>query len=192
VAREREGKRVSVIAVSGMAFDLITPRGRMMATVLLGIAEFEHDLISERAKSGLAVVKARGRVLGRQPGQRPKSGRLALKVLALLAEGRSYRLIGRELGLSKNTVADIVKRHRNLAPGRRYLNGVHGPSRLGVLRLRSTEQERRPLSQPRDLCDCRDVNAAALSPDKVRVPHAAMSNVHQDPELTRSECRPCR
>jgi putative DNA-invertase from lambdoid prophage Rac len=26
--------------------------------------------------------------------------------------GRSYRLIGRELGLSKNTVADIVKRAR--------------------------------------------------------------------------------
>jgi putative DNA-invertase from lambdoid prophage Rac len=33
-------------------------------------------------------------------------------VLALVAQGRSYRLIGRELGLSKNTVADIVKRSR--------------------------------------------------------------------------------
>jgi len=39
---------------------------------------------------------------------------LAPKVvaLALVAKGRSYRLIGREVGLSKNTVADIVKRHR--------------------------------------------------------------------------------
>ncbi|MFB8482799.1 helix-turn-helix domain-containing protein [Klebsiella michiganensis] len=27
------------------------------------------------------------------------------------AEGRSYRWIARELGISKNTVADIVKRH---------------------------------------------------------------------------------
>jgi putative DNA-invertase from lambdoid prophage Rac len=50
--------------------------------------------------------------LGRQPGQRPKSDRLAPKVVALFAKGRSYRLIGREVGLSKNTVADIVKRHR--------------------------------------------------------------------------------
>jgi len=33
-------------------------------------------------------------------------------VLALAAQGRSFRLIGRELGLSKNTVADIVKRAR--------------------------------------------------------------------------------
>ena len=98
--------------MSGMTFDLTTPYGRMMATLLSGIAEFEHDLISERVKSGLAAAKARGRVLGRQPGQRPKSDRLAPRVLALVAEGRSYRLIGRELGLSKNTVADIVKRHR--------------------------------------------------------------------------------
>ena len=37
---------------------------------------------------------------------------LAPKVLALIAQGRSYRLIGREVGLSKNTVADIVKRNR--------------------------------------------------------------------------------
>ena len=110
--RELEGRRVSIIAMSGMTFDLTTPYGRMMATFLSGIAEFEHDLISERVKSGLAAAKARGRVLGRQTGQRPKSDRLAPRVLALVAEGRSYRLIGRELGLSKNTVADIVKRHR--------------------------------------------------------------------------------
>jgi transposase-like protein len=34
------------------------------------------------------------------------------KVLTLVTKGRSYRLIGRELGLSKNTVAGIVKRSR--------------------------------------------------------------------------------
>jgi DNA-binding CsgD family transcriptional regulator len=37
-------------------------------------------------------------------------------VLALVAQGRSYRLIGRELGLSKNTVAGIIKRHRSGPP----------------------------------------------------------------------------
>jgi hypothetical protein len=52
------------------------------------------------------------RHIGRRLGQRPKSDRLAPKVLALVAQGRSYRLIGRELGLSKNTVAEIVKRDR--------------------------------------------------------------------------------
>ena len=109
---ELEGRRVSVIAVNGMAFDLATPHGRMMATLLAGFAAFERELLQERIRSGIAAAKARGKRLGRQRGQRPKSDRLAPKVLALVAQGRSYRLIGRELGLSKNTVADIVKRSR--------------------------------------------------------------------------------
>lgn len=110
--KELEARRVSVVALHGMTFDLATPHGRMMATVLAGIAEFERELIQERIRSGIAAAKARGKRLGRQPGQRPKSDRLAPQVVALVAKGRSYRLIGREVGLSKNTVADIVKRHR--------------------------------------------------------------------------------
>lgn len=117
--RELEARRVSVVAMSGMTFDLASATGRMMATVLAGIAEFERELLRERVRSGLAAARARGRVLGRQAGQRPKSDRLAPKVLALIEAGRSYRLIGRELGLSKNTVADIVKRHRKPSVGSR-------------------------------------------------------------------------
>ena len=113
--RELESWKVSVIAMSGMTFDLSTPHGRMMATFLSGIAEFERDLISERVKSGLAAAKARGKKLGRQQGQRPKSDRLAPKVVALVDEGRSYRWIARDLGISKNTVMDIVKRTRDVA-----------------------------------------------------------------------------
>jgi len=101
-----------------MAFDLATPHGRMIATVLAGIAEFERELIQERIRSGIAAAKARGKRLGRQPGERPKSDRLAPKVLALVAQGRSYRLVAREVGLSKNTVAGIVKRDRTAATKR--------------------------------------------------------------------------
>lgn len=101
--------------MNGMAFDLSTPHGRMLATFLSGIAEFERDLISERVKSGLSATKARGKKLGRQPGQRPKADRLAPMVLALMNEGRSYRWIARDLAISKNTVADIVKRNRRNA-----------------------------------------------------------------------------
>ncbi len=116
--RELESRRVSVVALSGMTFDLSNAAGRMMATVIAGIAEFERDLMGERIKSGLAAAKAQGRRLGRQAGQRPKSDRLGPRVLALAAQGRSYRLIGRELGLSKNTVAAIVKRAREAAPAK--------------------------------------------------------------------------
>jgi DNA invertase Pin-like site-specific DNA recombinase len=110
--RELEARRVSVVAMNGMTFDLATATGRMFATLLAGISEFERDLLRERVRSGLAAAKARGQALGRQAGQRPKSDRLAPKVLALIDAGRSYRQVGRELGLSKNTVAGIVKRQR--------------------------------------------------------------------------------
>lgn len=105
--KELETSRVSVIAMNGLAFDLSTPHGHMMTTIIAGIAEFERELIRELIRSGIAAAKARGKHLGRQPGQRAKSDRLAPKVLALVAAGRSYRLVGRELGLSKNTVAEL-------------------------------------------------------------------------------------
>lgn len=109
------GWKVSVVAMNGMTFELDTPHGRMMATMLAGIAQFERDLLSERVKSGLAAARARGKKLGRQPGQRPKSDKLTPKVLQAVSEGRSYRWIARDLGISKNTVTDIVKRHRQTA-----------------------------------------------------------------------------
>ena len=103
---------MSLAAINGMTFELNRPHGRMMATLLAGIAQFERDLLSERVKSGLAAARARAKKLGRQPGQRPKSDRLAPKVLHAIDGGKSYGWIARDLDISKNTVADIVKRHR--------------------------------------------------------------------------------
>jgi DNA invertase Pin-like site-specific DNA recombinase len=110
--QDLEARRGAVIAMSSLAFDRSAPHGRMLAAAVAGIAEFEREIIRERVRSGMAAVTARGKRLGRQPGLRPKVDRLAAKVLALAAQGRSYRLIGRELGLRKNTVADIVRRKR--------------------------------------------------------------------------------
>ena len=95
-----------------MTFDLDTPHGRMMASMLAGITLFERDLIRERVKSGLAAAKALGKKLDRQPGQRPMSDKLAPKVIKAVGEGRSYRWIARDFGISKNTILDVVKRHR--------------------------------------------------------------------------------
>jgi DNA invertase Pin-like site-specific DNA recombinase len=103
------GWKVSVLAQSGLSFDLSTASGKLMRTIMAGLAEFERDLIKERVKSGMAAAKARGATFGRQEGFRP-SDRKAKKVLALHREGLSYRLIGRNVGLSKNTVMEIVRR----------------------------------------------------------------------------------
>ena len=128
--------RVSVIAPNGLAFDLSTAAGRMMATVIAGVAQFERELIQERIKSGMAAAKARGRKLGRQPGQRPKSSRLATKVIGMVEEEKlSYRIVAKRLDLSKNTVLEIMKRHR------RADTAQAAPSIRSVLGSSSTERQ---------------------------------------------------
>ncbi|WP_069791021.1 recombinase family protein (plasmid) [Cyanobacterium sp. IPPAS B-1200] len=103
---------VSIIATTGLHFDLNTPHGKLIASVMASLAEFERDLVRERVCSGLAAAKAKGKKLGRKPGQRVKADKYAPKVLQMVAEGHSYRQIARELHLSKTTVNEIVKRHR--------------------------------------------------------------------------------
>lgn len=129
--------RVSVIALNGLAFDLSTAAGRMMATVIAGVAQFERELIQERIKSGMAAARARGRKLGRQPGQRPKSDRLAAKVIRMVEEEKlSYRIVAKRLDLSKNTVLEIMKRHR-------HANTTQA-ERQSLLALRSSEPGSHP------------------------------------------------
>jgi len=91
-----EGQRPGA---TGLSFDLST---------------MERDLIRERVKSGLQAAKARGVVLGRKEGKRP-SDKKAKRVLSLHDEGLSYWLIARNVGLSKNTVMDIVRRQAAVA-----------------------------------------------------------------------------
>lgn len=103
---------VSLIAQSGLQFDLNSAQGKLMATVMASIAEFERDLLKERVRSGLALAKARGKKLGRQVGFKPKSDKFGPKILEMVAQGKSYRAIAKELGLSKNTVLAVVQKER--------------------------------------------------------------------------------
>jgi putative DNA-invertase from lambdoid prophage Rac len=109
---------VSLTALTGLQVDFATAHGRMIMSVLAAVAAFEHELVQERVRSGLAAARARGKQLGRRPGQRPTADRLAAEVLALVvADGLSYRAAAQRLGISKNTVAGILKRHRTAAIG---------------------------------------------------------------------------
>lgn len=47
--------------------DTTTPHGRLMLTVLGGLAEFERELIRSRTGEGRQRAKARGVVMGRKP-----------------------------------------------------------------------------------------------------------------------------
>ena len=110
--QELHSWHVSLIAQTGLQFDLNTPQGRLIAHLMASLAEFERDLLRERVRSGVAAAKARGQKFGRQPGQRIKADKLGSKVLQMVSEGYSYRKIAEILNLSKTTVNDIVKRHK--------------------------------------------------------------------------------
>ncbi len=103
---------VSLVAQTGLQFDLTSAQGKLIASVMASLAEFERDLLRERVRSGIAAAKARGTIFGRRPGQRVKADKLTPKVLELIASGHSYRQIGRLLDLSKNTVLAIAKRSK--------------------------------------------------------------------------------
>ncbi len=103
---------VSLVAQTGLQFDLRSAQGKLIASLMAALAEFERDLLRERVRSGIAAAQKRGVVFGRRAGHRVKADRFAPKVLKLVSEGQSYREISHRLGLSKNTVLDIVKRDR--------------------------------------------------------------------------------
>jgi DNA invertase Pin-like site-specific DNA recombinase len=78
--------------------DTSTPNGRLVFGIFASIAEFERELIRDRVRSGLAAARARGKRLGR-----PRREVDPARVAALRAEGRSWRDVGRVLGVGVAT-----------------------------------------------------------------------------------------
>lgn len=118
--QELEACGVSVIAQTGLQFDLKSPQGKLFSSLMAALTEFERDLLRERVRSGIAAARGRGVKFGRQPGVRVKADRYTDRVLCLRAQRQSYRGITQVLRLSKNTVMEIIQRHqtRELATGR--------------------------------------------------------------------------
>jgi DNA invertase Pin-like site-specific DNA recombinase len=61
------GRKARFRSLSDAWADTTTPHGRLMLTVLGGLAEFERELIRTRTGEGRARAKARGVKLGRTP-----------------------------------------------------------------------------------------------------------------------------
>jgi DNA invertase Pin-like site-specific DNA recombinase len=78
--------------------DTSTPAGKMVFTVLGAVAELERSLVAERVKAGLRNARAKGKRLGR-----PRVDVDASAIAVLRAQGRSWREITLETGISKGT-----------------------------------------------------------------------------------------
>lgn len=96
------GVRVHCLALGGA--DLTSPAGKMTMGVLNAVAEFERDLLIERTQSGLARVKAEGKVLGRKPALTPAQ---QSEARARLAQGESVSQLARDYKTTRQTILRV-------------------------------------------------------------------------------------
>jgi DNA invertase Pin-like site-specific DNA recombinase len=87
--------------------DTTTAHGRLMLTVLGGLAEFERELI--RAREGRERAKARGVKMGRKPKLTPHQIREAV---GRRDQGETVRDIARTYNVSHSTISRLATRPR--------------------------------------------------------------------------------
>ena len=103
VARlDRKGVSLRILS---LGLDTVTPTGKLMLTVMGGVAEFERAMMLERQREGIAKAKAEGVYKGRKPTARAKAD----EVQAMKTEGKSIRAIAEALGISVGSVHGMLK-----------------------------------------------------------------------------------
>jgi DNA invertase Pin-like site-specific DNA recombinase len=119
LADELQARNIGLIALS-QGIDTTTPGGRLFFHMLAAIAEFEHDLIVERTKDGLAAARARGRNGGRKLTMTPEKIARARQMY----DERKYTVaeIARTVGVSRPTI------YRHLAEQKDQGEGAEGGS----------------------------------------------------------------
>ena len=84
--------------------DTTTSHGRLMLTVLGGLAEFERDLIRARTGEGRERAKARGVKMGRPPKLTPHQQKEAIK---RRDQGETLADIARSYNVSPATISRL-------------------------------------------------------------------------------------
>jgi DNA invertase Pin-like site-specific DNA recombinase len=88
--------------------DTTTPHGRLILTVLGGLAEFERHLIAVRTGEGRKRAKANGVLFGRPRKLTPHQAREALK---RVANGEPLREIALFYAVDHSTISRLKARH---------------------------------------------------------------------------------
>jgi DNA invertase Pin-like site-specific DNA recombinase len=99
------GRKAGFRSLGDTRADTTTPHGRLMLTVLGGLAEFERELIRVRTGEGRARAVARGQRMGRPPKLTPHQQREAIKRRD--RGGESLADIGRSYNVSAATISRL-------------------------------------------------------------------------------------
>lgn len=93
-----------ILRILSMDIDTSNATGKLLLTLMAGIAAFERELMLERQRHGIAAAKAAGKYKGRQPTARAQ----VAKVLALRDEGRTAVEIVKATGISRASVYRLI------------------------------------------------------------------------------------
>lgn len=94
----------AALRILNMGIDTGTPTGKLMLTIMGGVAEFEREIMLERQREGIAKAKAAGKYKGRKPTARAKAD----QVKALAAQGVGATEIARRLEIGRASVYRIL------------------------------------------------------------------------------------
>ena len=111
---ELDERGIRFRAVDG-DFDTRTSHGKLLLHVLSAVAQFERDLILERARAGLVIARSRGKRLGPPVKWQPDMARRARNLME--KDGLSGEEAARVLGISRRTLFRGLKAARDLASG---------------------------------------------------------------------------
>ncbi len=109
---EELSKRDVILVSKREGLDLSTSAGKMLAHMMLGFAEMERNLISERTKTALAAKKAEAQLTGNgwKCGRRPVYDQAVLNhIVALRARGLTMLAISKATGVSTGRVCQVLK-----------------------------------------------------------------------------------
>lgn len=103
IIKTLEQKEVG-LRILNLGMDTQTPTGKLMLTVLGGVAQFEREMMLERQREGVAKAKAAGKYKGRTP----LPTELRQKVVSLAESGLAKTKIARQLNIGEATVYRIL------------------------------------------------------------------------------------
>jgi putative DNA-invertase from lambdoid prophage Rac len=110
------------------ALDLTTSTGRAMVGLLSVFAAFEHDILRERIRAGIAEARLQGKHLGRPV----TVGKMADQIRKLYRPGISKAEIARRLDISRTSVRRLLaanKNNLNFTPANTLLRILAGRTR---------------------------------------------------------------
>ena len=96
------------LRVLNLGMDTHTPTGKLMLTMLGGVAQFEREMMLERQREGVAHAKAAGKYKGRKPIAPEQRA----EVVRLAGLGLTKAGIAQKLGLGEASVYRILAETR--------------------------------------------------------------------------------